>query len=1014
MPSATADEGFTLPVAKRQKLSNGNIPSVGKGSRLFVPFRTIGLVSPTAVPFTSVPLGKTTFQITTSVGRNLQTYDLRRGLNLVFLSHQQTPGSITASHAYRDRVFVAWAAQDGTKGIWVSKRGRYVAEFETVPAIGSQIERILAFGSWIIGCTSKSIHVWRADNYEYYTELSPSGGAQRDRTLSGAVSNLPTFLNKVFVGRSDGNVEIWNVATGKLVYTIVPPSAECGSAACIEPTPSLSILAIGYSTGLIALRDVEKDSTVLELKHSQKRPVTSISFRTDGVGAGRDARLDGVMASGSIESGDVTLWDLNDGGKVAGILRGAHDVSSQSKSSGINKVEFLPDQAILVSSGLDNSLRSWIFDQSPFSPIPRPLHSRSGHGAPVTALSFLPAASDGSDAAGKWLLSAGLDRSLWGFSLRGDGQSAELSQGHIRSKLKKIGQTFDQQATVEDLKAPEITGIAACLNRDAGMGTATKGPVWTNVKGQKGEESNIAGWESVVTTHKGDSCARTWFWGKKKAGRWAFETGDGSEATTVAITSCGTFALVGSAGGCLDMFNLQSGIHRQRFPPKLTAARAKKMRLQQLQADEDTGSSVAHTKGVTGIAVESLNRFVISCSLDGSLRFWDFLTGKLLDTLFPTSFAITALCYCPNSDLISIASDDLCIRVLDIETKKFVRELWGCSGSIYDHCFSNDGRWIVACSMDSIVRVWDLPTGHMIDAFRPETTVTNLAFSTTGEYLATAHAGNLGICLWNNKSLYRQVPTRQIDEDAVLELSTPTVSAEQALAIASEDIENEAEAAPEAAHPTIDQLNSQLLTLSLVPQSRWQTLLHLDAIRQRNKPTEPPKQPQKAPFFLPSTLSASTPAIDPPPPSSSSSQPPTQSSTSRISRIAATSTSTSPLTHLLAPFTHSPSPDPTPLATHLTPLPPSTLSLLITTLTPAELSPFVRFLTARLHQRRDYELINTWMSVFLKAHGDSVQGDEPPGLAGEVARWRDAVRGEEERLGGMVGWGRGVVGFLRS
>jgi U3 small nucleolar RNA-associated protein 21 len=32
--------------------------------------------------------------------------------------------------------------------------------------------------------------------------------------------------------------------------------------------------------------------------------------------------------------------------------------------------------------------------------------------------------------------------------------------------------------------------------------------------------------------------------------------------------------------------------------------------------------------------------------------------------------------------------------------------------------FSNDGRWIVAASMDSVVRVWDMPTGHLIDIFQ--------------------------------------------------------------------------------------------------------------------------------------------------------------------------------------------------------------------------------------------------------------------------------------------------------
>ena len=41
------------------------------------------------------------------------------------------------------------------------------------------------------------------------------------------------------------------------------------------------------------------------------------------------------------------------------------------------------------------------------------------------------------------------------------------------------------------------------------------------------------------------------------------------------------------------------------------------------------------------------------------------------------------------------------------------------------------------------------------------------------------------------------------------------------------------------------------MTLTLLPRSRWQTLLNLEVIQQRNKPKEPPKQPEKVPFFLP-------------------------------------------------------------------------------------------------------------------------------------------------------------------
>ena len=51
---------------------------------------------------------------------------------------------------------------------------------------------------------------------------------------------------------------------------------------------------------------------------------------------------------------------------------------------------------------------------------------------------------------------------------------------------------------------------------------------------------------------------------------------------------------------------------------------------------------------------------------------------------------------------------------------------------------------------------------------------------------------------------------------------------------------------------TPPQLDGDLVTLTLLPRTRWQTLLNLEVITQRNKPKEPPKPPEKAPFFLPS------------------------------------------------------------------------------------------------------------------------------------------------------------------
>uniref|UniRef100_A0A383VCR0 Small-subunit processome Utp21 domain-containing protein n=1 Tax=Tetradesmus obliquus TaxID=3088 RepID=A0A383VCR0_TETOB len=46
-------------------------------------------------------------------------------------------------------------------------------------------------------------------------------------------------------------------------------------------------------------------------------------------------------------------------------------------------------------------------------------------------------------------------------------------------------------------------------------------------------------------------------------------------------------------------------------------------------------------------------------------------------------------------------------------------------------------------------------------------------------------------------------------------------------------------------------LGPNLATLSLLPRSQWENLLHLDTIKARSKPLAPPKKPEAAPFFLP-------------------------------------------------------------------------------------------------------------------------------------------------------------------
>lgn len=68
-----------------------------------------------------------------------------------------------------------------------------------------------------------------------------------------------------------------------------------------------------------------------------------------------------------------------------------------------------------------------------------------------------------------------------------------------------------------------------------------------------------------------------------------------------------------------------------------------------------------------------------------------------------------------------------------------------------------------------------------------------------------------------------------------MDLSMPTVSGEGGTglidaALAGDDEEEE----ETGVYNTADQLSDKLLTMSLVPRTRWQTLLNLDAIRVSN------------------------------------------------------------------------------------------------------------------------------------------------------------------------------------
>jgi U3 small nucleolar RNA-associated protein 21 len=136
---------------------------------------------------------------------------------------------------------------------------------------------------------------------------------------------------------------------------------------------------------------------------------------------------------------------------------------------------------------------------------------------------------------------------------------------------------------------------------------------------------------------------------------------------------------------------------------------------------------------------------------------------KLEHTIILPS-TVTLIAIQQGSDLVAAVCDDMVIRIIDIEMRRIVRELGGFRGRILDivssglpvlhlrtyitKTFSSDSRWLVAASLDSFVRTFDIPTGRLIDSFKTPSVATSISFSPTNDFLATAHVDSVAIYLW--------------------------------------------------------------------------------------------------------------------------------------------------------------------------------------------------------------------------------------------------------------------------
>lgn len=144
----------------------------------------------------------------------------------------------------------------------------------------------------------------------------------------------------------------------------------------------------------------------------------------------------------------------------------------------------------------------------------------------------------------------------------------------------------------------------------------------------------------------------------------------------------------------------------------------------------------------------------------------------------------------------------------------------------------------------------------------------SLAFNPGGQFLTTAHEGEIAVYVWANISMFIDDVDLQVgDQDSTYfnKVSLPglmdipiaqgafddeTVDERQVIIDSDAEDLNDMDVEIQDEKSQYQESND-LYSFSGLPPARWANLAELEAIKARNKPIEPPKKPKHAPFFLP-------------------------------------------------------------------------------------------------------------------------------------------------------------------
>ncbi|WP_448268354.1 nSTAND1 domain-containing NTPase [Nostoc sp. DSM 114159] len=424
-----------------------------------------------------------------------------------------------------------------------------------------------------------------------------------------------------------------------------------------------------------------------------------------------------MIVSGGLD-GTVRLWDVL-GNPIGQPFQGHED--------SVYSVAISPDGQIIVSGSRDKTVRLWDIQGNP---IGQPFY---GHEAYVTAVSF--------SADSQMIVSGSWDKTvrLWNLIGQPIGQPFYGHEDVIFSVVFSTnGQMIASGSWDKTVRLWDIQGHP--------IGK----PFW-------GHEHEVY---SVAFNHDGqkivsgsrDRTLRLWDLAGSLIGQPL--SGHENSVLSVAFSPDGQKIVSGSSDNTVRLWDLMGNpigqpfrehknvVWSVAFSPDgqkiVSGSRDQTVRLWDLTSNPLTYPFKGHESSVNSVAFSPDGQKIVSGSSDGIVRLWD-IQGKPIGEPFQGhEYSVRSVAISPDGQKIVTGSDDGTVRLWDIQGHSIAQPLRGHENVIFSVALSCNGQKIVTGSDDGTVRLWDIQGHSIAQLLRvDEGELTAIAFSPDGQKIGT-------------------------------------------------------------------------------------------------------------------------------------------------------------------------------------------------------------------------------------------------------------------------------------